>query len=302
MVVKDNEEFLISNNRLTGDALSVSSFIVGSIIQNQRFKYDDGMNRRVDYGFYDEYRKAKMVVEAKTKYGYDIATLRDAINELFYGTYYIREMRLTYDNDKPVKYESIGKTTGDMNLGEPRLVGGKQLKVRNVSEIVQSVDDLWFEFEVKFETVELPYWETSYTTQQLNKTQYDAFVEKYGWADNLNVDYLNYTFTTSDFTVFNAGNIDLDPRYTDTTITFFGVNSTNNFTVENLTTGDKFVAQRALNNVSVTLKNATFLMNLLNRHRESNRGIITFAKGVNRLKVTNGTFNKVEIDTKFYYK
>ena len=188
MIVKDNEEFLISNNRLTGDALSVSSFIVGSIIQNQRFEYDDGMNRRVDYGFDDEYRKAKLVVEAKIEYGYDIATLRDAINELFYGTYYIREMRLTYDSDKPVKYESIGKTTGDMNLGKPRLVGGKQLKVRNVSEITPSDDDLWFEFEVEFETVELPYWETSYTTQDLQSTGYSATAEKYGLVDGVNVD------------------------------------------------------------------------------------------------------------------
>lgn len=302
MIVKDNEEFLISNNRLTGDALSVSSFIVGSIIQNQRFEYGDGMNRRVDYGFDDEYRKAKMVVEAKTKYGYDIATLRDAINELFYGTYYIREMRLTYDSDKPIKYESIGKTTGDMNLGETRLVGGKQLKVRNVSEIVQSVDDLWFEFEVEFETVELPYWETSYTTQDIDTTEYSAFVERYGLADGIHIDYLDYTFTSNEFYIWNAGNVEIDPRNMPLKIIIENVTSSGNFSIESFTNGDKFVYKEPLNNQTLVLDGAKTLIGVNNMKRNTNRGLLRIRKHRNLINIKNGTFSKIKFEFPFFYK
>ncbi|PTJ09108.1 phage tail domain-containing protein [Staphylococcus simulans] len=302
MIVKDNEEFLISNNRLTGDALSVSSFIVGSIIQNQRFKYGDGMNRRVDYGFDDEYRKAKMIVEAKTKYGYDIATLRDAINELFYGTYYIREMRLTYDSDKPVKYESIGKTTGDINLGKPRLVGGKQLKVRNVSEIVQSVDDLWFEFEVDFETVEVPCWETSYTTQDLQKDGYNAVVEKYGLADGVHIDYLNYTPTTNEFSIWNGGNVTIDPRNMYLNIRFLYATSNGTVTLENLTTGEKFEFYRQFSNTHLNLFGAKVMLGTTNWLRESNRKFISLAPGENKFKVSNVTHQGISFEFPFYFK
>lgn len=303
MIVKDNEEFLISNNRLTGDALSVSSFIVGSIIQNQRFEYGDGMNRRVDYGFDDEYRKAKLVVEAKTKYGYDIAALRDAINELFYGTYYIREMRLTYDSDKPVKYESIGKTTGDMNLGEPRFVGGKQLKVRNVSEIVQSVDDLWFEFEVEFETVELPYLETTYTTQDLQSTSYSADAKKYGLVDGVNVDYLKYTFTESEFSIWNGGNVTIDPRNMPLKIELYNMATTGNLRIDNLTTGEYHVFYPSFSGNHYVLDGAIFrTASGTNRLRDTNRKYITLVPGLNEIKISNGTFDRAVFTFPFYYK
>lgn len=300
MIVKDNEEFLISNNRLTGDALSVSSFIVGSIIQNQRFEYGDGMNRRVDYGFDDEYRKAKLVVEAKTKYGYDIASLRDAINELFYGTYYIREMRLTYDSDKPVKYESIGKTTGDMNLGEPRLVGGKQLKVRNVSEIVQSVDDLWFEFEVEFETVELPYWETSYTTQDLQSTGYSAIAEKYGLVDGVNVDYPTYTFTTNEFTVWNGGNLTVDPRNMMLNIKLYYADGTGSIT--NKTTGETFICNNDINGNHLTISGVKALKASINILRDTNRKYISLVPGKNEIEIKGFSYKKAEFDFPYYFK
>ena len=300
MIVKDNEEFLISNNRLTGDALSVSSFIVGSIIQNQRFEYDDGMNRRVDYGFDDEYRKAKLVVEAKIEYGYDIATLRDAINELFYGTYYIREMRLTYDSDKPVKYESIGKTTGDMNLGKPRLVGGKQLKVRNVSEITPSDDDLWFEFEVEFETVELPYWETSYTTQDLQSTGYSATAEKYGLVDGVNVDYPTYTFTTNEFTVWNGGNLTVDPRNMILNIKLYYADGTGSIT--NKTTGETFICNNDLNGNHLTISGVKALKASINILRDTNRKYITLVPGINDIEIKGFSYKKAEFDFPYYFK
>ena len=275
MLVKDNnEEFLVSNNKLTGDALSVSSFILGSVIQNQHFQNGDGMIGRVDYGFDDEYRKAKLIIECSTKYGYDIATLRDAINELFYGTYVIKEMRLTFDNQEPVKYESVGTTSGELDLGKPNYVGGKQLKVRNVGEIVQSDDDLNFEIEIELETVGSPYLEKSYTTQDLTTTKYASTVEKYGLVDGINIDYLDYTFTTRNFYLWNASNLVVDPRYMQLKITIEGVTSSGNFTLESWTTGDRFIYKDALNSQTIVLDGAKVMVGTVNKLRSTNLSLI----------------------------
>lgn len=302
MIVKDNEEFLISNNRLTGDALSVSSFIVGSIVQNQRFKYGDGMTRRVDYGFDDEYRKIKLVIDCKASYGYDIAALRDAINELFYGTFYVKEMRLTYNSDRPVAYEAIGKTSGELNLGEPNFVSGKQLKVRNVGEIVQSDDDLNFEIELGLETVETPYLETAYTTQELNALRNSPDAAKFGLVDGINMDYLDYTFTTNDFFVWNAGNLVVDPRYMELKIIVDGVTSLGNLTIESFTTGDKFIYKQPLNNQTLTLDGTKVLVGTTNYLRNSNRAFIKLNPQRNQFRISNASFVRVKFEFKFYYK
>ena len=302
MIVKNNEEFLISNNRLTGDALSVSSFIVGSIIQNQRFKYGDGMTRRVDYGFDDEYRKIKLVIDCKASYGYDIAALRDAINELFYGTFYVKEMRLTYNSDRPVAYEGIGKTSGELDLGKPNFVSGKQLKVRNVGEIVQSDDDLNFEIELDLETVETPYLETAYTTQELHALRNSPDAAKFGLVDGINMDYLDYTFTTNDFFVWNAGNLVVDPRYMELKIIVDGVTSPGNLTIESFTTGDKFIYKQPLNNQTLTLDGTKVLVGTTNYLRNSNRAFIKLNPQRNQFRISNASFVRVKFEFKFYYK
>lgn len=302
MLIKEDGEYLLSDNKLTGDSLRVSSFIVGSIRQANRFKADDGIVGRVDYGFSDEYRRARLIVEASAKDGADIALLRDAINDLFYGTYYVREMRLTFDNEEPVTYESIGKTNGDLELGKPQLVGGKQLKVRNVSEVVPNIDDVEFTFSVDLETVELPYLETTYTTQDLYKSGYSALVERYGLADNIHIDYTKYTFTESQFEIWNAGNVEVDPRYSELKIIVKGVTSTGNFRIENLSTGEFFIYKESLTNQTLVLDGTKVLIGIANKLRDSNRQIITLSPGLNKIKISGGTITNVAFDFKYYYK
>lgn len=302
MLIKEDGEYLLSDNKLTGDSLRVSSFIVGSIRQANRFKADDGIVGRVDYGFSDEYRRARLIVEASAKDGADIALLRDAINDLFYGTFYVREMRLTFDNEEPVTYESIGKTTGDLELGKPQLVGGKQLNVRNVSEVVPSIDDTEFTFSVDLETVELPYLETSYTTQDLHKSGFSALVEKYGLADNIHIDYTKYTFTENQFEIWNAGNVIVDPRFCEMKIIVKGVTSTGNFRIDNLTTGEFFLFKEALSNQTLTLDGSKVLVGISNKLRDSNRKTISLKPGLNKLKISGGSFTDIAFDFKYYYK
>ncbi|MEJ7508512.1 phage-related protein [Staphylococcus simulans] len=148
----------------------------------------------------------------------------------------------------------------------------------------------------------LPFWKTKYTTQDIQNTGYTALVDRYGMADGFNIDYPNYSFTSSEFSVWNGGNVTIDYRNMPLNITIFGATSSNNFTVENLTTGEKFVAQRALSNHTVNLKGAMFLLNNLNRLRESNRKFIKLVPGENKIKISNGTFKRIDFEFPFFYK
>lgn len=156
--------------------------------------------------------------------------------------------------------------------------------------------------EVKCQIIGLPFWRTKYTTQDIQSTEYSAFVEKYGTADGINIDLPNYSFTDSTFSVWNGGNVAIDPRNMPLSIMIYDVTSDNNFTVENLTTGEKFIAQRSLYKHSVNLKGAMFLLNKLNRLRESNRKFISLAPGENKIKISNGSFKKIDFEFPFFYK
>src|SRR5699024_4487004 len=116
--------------------------------------------------------------------------LRDAVNDLFSGEYYIREMRI---KAAEVQYESPGERTGNMNLGVSEYVNGKQFKVTKVNAI-ESDDLLQSNFTVELETTDLPYAESIYTTKELHDTGYDATVAKYGLVDNIDTNQTQYEF------------------------------------------------------------------------------------------------------------
>lgn len=156
--------------------------------------------------------------------------------------------------------------------------------------------------EVKGTVSGLPFWRTKYTTKDIQNQGYQAMAEQFGMADGLNIDLTSYSYTTSTFSVWNGGNVAIDPRNMPLVITLYGVTSTNNFTVENLTTGEKFIAQRTLTDHTVTLQGTMFLLNNLNRLRECNRKFISLAPGENKIKISNGTFKKVDFEFPFFYK
>ena len=199
----------MSDNKLTGTSLEVLSFIVGGIEQSQNF--NDGIDgrSRLFQGSEDKYRKITLNVRADAEYLQRVAHLRDAVNDLFSGEYYIREMRIKATE---VKYESLGEKTGNMDLGVSEYVNGKQFKVTKVSAI-ETDDLLQSNFTVELETTDLPYAESIYTTKELNDTGYDATVAKYGLVDNIDANKTQYEFTTSEFSIWNAGNVTIEPEF-----------------------------------------------------------------------------------------
>ena len=161
----------------------------------------------------------------------------------------------------------------------------------------------WYStFEVDARITGLPFWQTKYTTQEIEKDGYSAIVEKYGMADGINVDYLPYKFTSNEFTVWNGGNVTVDYRNMYLKINLINVSTTGNLTIENITTGEKFIYKEAISKKNLSIDGTKVLIGTSNKLRDTNRKFISLVKGINKIKITNGTFDSVAVDSPFYFK
>ncbi|WP_241159262.1 phage tail domain-containing protein [Staphylococcus saprophyticus] len=252
--------------------------LVSSIEKERKEQAIDGIPGVVDYGYNLKGREIKMNFMTEHYHGtYDHRLQRDEIYNLF------DEYPFLYVSDDTVPSRVL-KITVDGSFTPERY-------------------GYWYStFEVDARITGLPFWRTKYDTQEIQTSGYSAIVEKYGMADGINVENANYDFTDNTFTVWNGGNVRIDPRNMDLRITVFSPVSSNNFTVENITTGEKFIVLRDLNQQTVALENAKFLLNGLNRLRECNRKFISLAPGKNEIKISNGTFKKIQFKFNFHYK
>ncbi|OEK13224.1 phage tail protein [Staphylococcus saprophyticus] len=252
--------------------------LVSSIEKERKEQAIDGIPGVVDYGYNYKGREVKMNFMTEHYHGtFDHRLQRDEIYNLF------DEYPFLYVSDDTVPSRVL-KITVDGSFTPERY-------------------GYWYStFEVDARITGLPFWCTKYDTQEIQTSGYSAIVEKYGMADGINVENANYDFTDNTFTVWNGGNVRIDPRNMDLRITVFSPVSSNNFTVENITTGEKFIVLRDLNQQTVALENAKFLLNGLNRLRECNRKFISLAPGKNEIKISNGTFKKIQFKFNFHYK
>src|SRR5699024_8207303 len=105
------------------------------------------------------------------------------------------------------------------------------------------------------------------------------------------------------FTVYNAGNVTIEPESMFLRIIASYVNSPGNFTIRNKTTGDEFVLKRASSGYHVRLIGMIpSLGGITNIFRDTNRRFIRLAPGANEFEVLNGSFTQISIDFKYYYK
>lgn len=156
--------------------------------------------------------------------------------------------------------------------------------------------------EVKCQIIGLPFWRTKYTTQDIEKEGYEALAEEFGMADGINQDMANYRFQTSVFSVWNGGNITIDPRQMNLDIRIWHSTSKGNATIENLTTGDKVIIYREHTDSFINLIGSKVMLADTNWLRESNRQYITLAPGENKIRISNTNFSDVTFDFPFYFK
>lgn len=156
--------------------------------------------------------------------------------------------------------------------------------------------------EIKCQIIDLPFWQTKYTTQDIETNGYEAVIEKFGLADGINIDYPRYTFTESEFSLWNGGNVDIDSRNIELLIQFYNLKTEGSFTITNLTTGEKHVLNKPFSGNHYLLSNAKAInASGVNYLRDTNRKFISLAKGLNKFRIENGTFDRVIFDFKFHY-
>ena len=252
--------------------------LVSSIEKERKEQQIDGVPGVVDYGYNYKGREIKMNFMTEHYHDtYDHRLQRDEIYNLFDSYPYL------YVSDDTVPSRML-KITVDGSFTPERY-------------------GYWYSmFEVDARITGLPFWQTKYTTQDIEKDGYSAIVEKYGMADGINVDYLPYKFTSNEFTVWNGGNVTVDPRNMFLKLNLTNVTTTGNLTVENVTTGEKFIYKEAISKKDLTIDGTKVLIGTSNKLRDTNRKFISLTKGINKIKITNGTFDSVAVDSPFYFK
>ncbi|MDW4413002.1 phage tail family protein [Staphylococcus saprophyticus] len=252
--------------------------LVSSIEKERKEQQIDGVPGVVDYGYNYKGREIKMNFMTEHYHDtYDHRLQRDEIYNLF------DEYSFLYVSDDTVPSRVL-KITVDGSFTPERY-------------------GYWYStFEVDARITGLPFWRTKYTTQEIESSGYSAIVEKYGLADGINVDYLNYKFNYDEFTVWNGGNLTVDPRNMYLKLNLTNVTTTGNLTVENVTTGDKFIYKQAISKKNLSIDGTKVLIGTSNKLRDTNRKFISLVKGINKIKITNGTFDSVTVDSPFYFK
>ena len=155
--------------------------------------------------------------------------------------------------------------------------------------------------EFKCQIIGLPFWRTKYTTQDIQNSGYSALVEKYGMADGININLPNYSFTDSTFSVWNGGNVTIDPRNMPLFIKMFYVKGTS--TITNKTTGEIFKITEDWNNNHLTINGTKVIKSTsVNALRSTNRKFITLVPGKNEIEIKDLNFKKAEFDFPYYFK
>src|SRR5699024_2530036 len=146
------------------------------------------------------------------------------------------------------------------------------------------------DFDINCRTLDSVFWETKYTTLELHDSGYSATVEKYGLVDNIDDEKGKYRFTESNFTVYNAGNVAVEPESMSLNIIVNAVQSTNNVTIRNKTTGEEVVLKRESKGSQFRIQGMVIsLRSLTNVFRDTNRRFISLVVGDNKFERLNGT-------------
>lgn len=108
---------------------------------------------------------------------------------------------------------------------------------------------------------------------------------------------------SSRFSVYNAGNVTVEPESMQITFNFTGVYTTGGFTIRNLTTGEEVILNRSSNGSHFKMDGMLFSLGAINNvFRDTNRRFISLSPGDNQFEIVGGTFSQCWFDFKYYYK
>jgi len=119
-------------------------------------------------------------------------------------------------------------------------------------------------------------------------------------GQGLTGEQLVYTQSTSTFSIFNAGDIPVDPRTIPLVITFYGTST--NLSIKNNTTGDEWTYTGTTSAQTIKLDGVKSTKSNVSIFANTNRKLITLKPGWNDFVITGatGTYT-ISFDFRFYY-
>ena len=258
------------------EGLMPLDIFVGSIAKERATETIEGRSGIVDYGTNYVDRSVELSMWINSSDTTDYRLLRNELYALFDtgNAFYIEETRVP---------SRVLKVAVDESFIPDRLT------IRNAS------------VDVTCRTLDSVFWESKYTTLELHDSGYSATAEKYGLVDNIDDEKVQYRFTSNNFTVYNAGNVTVEPESMDINIIIEGCNG-NKITIHNKTTGDKLEISVLMSGHLVTQRGMVVTVGGVNRFRDTNRRFISLAPGDNVFEISGATFERASIDFKYYYK
>ena len=107
---------------------------------------------------------------------------------------------------------------------------------------------------------------------------------------------------TTSFTVYNAGNVTIEPESMHLDIGMRFVTTSGGFKLRNETTGEEHVVNSSHERRHLRLDGMSVRSGNLNNFRNTNRRFISLVPGDNEFTVSGGTFEEITIDFRFLYK
>lgn len=249
--------------------LWVSSFRIFSLSPNHIRETINGRHGSINLGSSLNKRKISTAISVEGYDPVDFDLIRDEIYSMF----------------DPLKSFHIVRD----------LQPGKRMKVSVSSEFdidYLTLEDGEFELELSIDSVFL---ESVGTT--LDPFTFDSDLWQFG--QGLTTEDLNYAHTTNIFNIYNAGNVNINPRYMELVIEYTGASS--NLKIINETTGDEWSYNGSSNSGDVIkIDGIRSVKNELSIFRQTNKKLITLAPGWNGFRLS-GTVGNFEIKFKFRY-
>lgn len=253
-------------------------FLVSSIERERYEETVNGIPGTIDYGF--DFKDREITLKFQMEHYHDTFDFRLQRDELY----------------------NIFSSNNHLYVSD-NLVPTRIIKLQVDGQFIPERYGYWYStLEVTGKSVGLPFWQTKYTTEKIEAKGYDAIYERFGMADDINIDYPNYLFKENTIYIWNGGNVTVDPRNMNLKFELSNVTSDSNFTIANETTSEKFVYKEAIASKKLTIDGTKVLINTTNKLRDSNRKFISLVPGLNKLTISNGTFGYILVDFPFYYK
>lgn len=301
---KANTSFSFEQHGIEAQDFDVSSLPILASYQSI-----EGRDRRVNYGSTFGVRTIRVPFKFKSHDLLDYPLFRDFIFGLVLDKepFYIRERRRP--SYQKYEFETPGQEHVVPGNYRNQFVDGKRYLVRlqtafNLEQMLEHGEG-----ELIFETTELPFAESVFTSTDIesNGLNYDADLYSYGMGLSYEDEKAIYSGTITpakSLRIFNPGNIKIDPFEIPMKITIKSVQGgASGFELRNLTNGTSITFNGNVASADVIVYDGAIITkNSLQATNQAELDYIELAPGWNEIKLERGQSVHFSVDTRFYYK